>query len=127
MALGVACQEILEGMKANSEVRTVRGWKLFLVLPRMMLFRPGRGGPVSRKKLEARVRQFQEGALGMLTDPTRRPPVPRSALNQEVRDTEPVEPVTLDPLEFLTCLRKARRGAAAGAVRDDFRSPLPDA
>ena len=31
-----------------------------------------------------------------------------------MRDTEPVEPVTLDPLEFLTCLRKARPGAAAG-------------
>ena len=178
MALRVACQEILDGMEANCEVRTVRGWKLFLVLPRMMLFRPDRGGPVSRKKLEARVRQFQEGewisllresvacaeaahsssvrrrrrsadeeavratralslvqmgelsaarqalegaslapgnlaTLGILTDPTRRPPVPRSALSQEVRDTEPAEPVALDPLEFLTCLRKASRGAAA--------------
>ena len=61
MALSVACQEILDGMEANSEVRTVRGWKLFLVLPRMMLFRPDRGGPVSRKKLEARFWQFQEG------------------------------------------------------------------
>ena len=68
-------------------------------------------------------RQALEGAsfapgnlatLGMLTDPTRRPPVPRSALSQEVRDTEPAEPVALDPLEFLTCLWKARRGAAAG-------------
>ena len=53
MALRVACQEILDGMEANCEVRTVRGWKLLLVLPRMMLFRPDRGGPVSRKKLEA--------------------------------------------------------------------------
>ena len=61
MALRVACQEILEGMEASSEVRVVRGWKLFLVLPRMMLFRPSRGGTVSRKKLESRVRQFQEG------------------------------------------------------------------
>ena len=61
MALRVACQEILDGMEANSEVRTVRGWKLLLLLPRMMLFRPNRGGPVSRKKLESRVRQFQEG------------------------------------------------------------------
>ena len=52
--------------------------------------------------------------LGMFTDPTRRPPVPRSALSQEVRDSEPAEPVILDPLEFLSCLREARRGAAAG-------------
>ena len=60
MALRVACQEIQEELEANTEVRVVRGWKLFLVLPRMMLFRPSRGG-VSRKKLESRVRQFQEG------------------------------------------------------------------
>ena len=179
MALRVACQEILEGMEANSEVRTVRGWKL-LVLPRMMLFRPLRGGVVSRKKLESRVRQFQEGdwisllresvscaevahssvvrrrrrrdpdeesarasralslvhmaelsadrqalegasvapgnlaTLGMLTDPTRRPPVPRGVLSQEVQGAQPAEPFTLDPMEFLICLRKACRGAAAG-------------
>ena len=30
----------------------------------MILFRPDRGGQVSRKKLEARVRQFQEGESG---------------------------------------------------------------
>ena len=61
MALRVACQEILDGMEANSEARTVRGWKFFMVLPRMLLFRPLRGGVVSRNKLESRVRQFQEG------------------------------------------------------------------
>ena len=48
MALRVACQEILDGMEATSEVRTVPGWKLFMVLPRMLLFRPPRGGVVSR-------------------------------------------------------------------------------
>ena len=179
MALRVACHEILEGMEANSEVRVVRGWKLFLVLPRMMLFRPSRGRTVSRKKLESRVRQFQEGdwilllresvscadvahnsavrrrrrgsddeavrvtralslvqmgelsaarpalevaslapgnlaTLGMLTDPTRRPPVARRALSPEVLNAQPAEPFILDPVEFLTCLRKSRRGAAVG-------------
>ena len=29
----VAFQEILAGVEANSEARTVRGWKLLLVLP----------------------------------------------------------------------------------------------
>ena len=82
-------------------------------------------------------RQALEGAslapgnlatLGMLTDPTRRPPVPRSVLSQEVRDTEPAEPVALDPLEFLTCLRKARRGAAAGpsGMTSDHLFPMPE-
>ena len=136
MALRVACQKILDGMEANSEVRTVRGWKLFLVLLRMMLFRPDRGGLVSRKKLEARVRQFRRSAdeeavratralslvqMGALCSPTgvgkgkwgcsqtrlEDLPVPRSALSQEVRDTEPAE---LGPLVFL----RARRGLPQG-------------
>ena len=33
----------------NSEVRVVRGWKLFLLLPRMLLFRPPRGGVVPER------------------------------------------------------------------------------
>ena len=54
-------QEILNGVEAHSEVRAERGWKLFMLLPRMLLFRPARGGVVPRKKLEGRIRQFQEG------------------------------------------------------------------
>ena len=61
LALRVVFQEILAGVETNSEARAVRGWKLLLVLPRMLLWRPPRGGTVSRKKLEARIRQFQEG------------------------------------------------------------------
>ena len=57
----VAFQEILAGVEANSEARTVRGWKLLLVHPRMLLCRPPRGGTVPRKKLEGRLKQFQEG------------------------------------------------------------------
>ena len=60
-ALRGAFQETLAGVEANSEARTVRGWKLLLVLPRLLLYRPPRGGTVPRKKLEARLRQFQEG------------------------------------------------------------------
>ena len=68
-------------------------------------------------------RQALEGAclapgnlatLGILTDPNKRPPVPRQELSQEIRRSEPLNPFELDPLELLTCLRKARRGAAPG-------------
>ena len=175
----VAFQEILAGVEAKSEARTVRGWKLLLVLPRMLLYRPPRGGTVPRKKLEGRLKQFQEGdwlsllsqssassqqgqvgavrrrrrnsdeeaaraaralslvqlgeisagrqalegaslapgnlaTLGILTDPNRRPPVPRQELSQEIRRSEPLNPFELNPLELLMCLRKARRGAAPG-------------
>ena len=58
----VMLQEIFDGTEANNEARVVRGWKLFLLLPRMLLFRPPReGGVVPRKKLESRIRLFQEG------------------------------------------------------------------
>ena len=178
MSLGVAYQEILEGTEANSEDRTVLCWNLSLVLPRMLLLRPDRGGPVSRKKLEARVPQFQEGAwfsllresvacaeaahsssvrrrrhsadeeavrparalslvrMGELSatpqalergitaketsprwgcsqDPTRRPPSAKKC-SESKRCGEPVELVTLHPLEFLICLRDSTPGAAAG-------------
>ena len=33
-ALRIALQEIVDGTEAQSEVRTVRGWKLLLLLPR---------------------------------------------------------------------------------------------
>ena len=68
-------------------------------------------------------RQALEGAslapgnlatLGMLTDPARRPPVARRALSPEVLNAQRAEPLILDPVEFLTSLRKSHRGAAAG-------------
>ena len=59
-AMKLALQEILDGTEAESLVRATRGWKLFLLLPRMFLFRP-RGGIVPRKQLEARFKSFHDG------------------------------------------------------------------
>ena len=58
-AIKVSMQEILNGVEAHSEVRAERGWKLLVLLPRMLLFRPARGGVVPHRKLEDRIRQFQ--------------------------------------------------------------------
>ena len=52
--------------------------------------------------------------LRALTDPEKRPLLPRAALSPEVAEAQPVEAFDLDSIEFLTCLRRARRGAAAG-------------
>ena len=41
-AIRVSMQEILNGVEAHSDVRAERGWKLFMLLPRMLLFRPAR-------------------------------------------------------------------------------------
>ena len=179
-AIKVALQEILAGAQANNDVRTTRGWKLLLLLPRMLLFRPARGGIVSRQKLEARLRSFEDGhwiellsdstvcaekahtqsvrrrrhqhhdddakrasralslvqvgelsaarqalegasmapgtiaTLRELTHPDRRPPVPREEMSRVVAEAQPAERFQLASEEFLICVRKARRGAAAG-------------
>ena len=68
MVLSTALKEILAGHHVGCEERMTRGWKLFMLLPRMMLFRPRRGKSISRQKLEERVRLFQEGQWRLLLD-----------------------------------------------------------
>ena len=57
----VALQEIVEGSRGMEPVREERGWKLFLLLPRMMLHRPPRGGLIPRSKLIHRFELFVSG------------------------------------------------------------------
>ena len=71
LAIRTALEEILVGHRSGSEERMTRGWKLFMFLPRMMFFRPRRGGTISRQKLEERVRLFQEGRWRQLLDQSR--------------------------------------------------------
>ena len=61
LAIRTALEQILVGHRSGSEERMTRGWKVFMFFPRMMLFRPRRGGTISRQKLEERVRFLQEG------------------------------------------------------------------
>ena len=60
-AIRVALQGILRGYELQSDLRITRGWKLFMLLPRLLLFRPRRGGKVSKKTLEERFQMFQDG------------------------------------------------------------------
>ena len=181
-ALKLAMQEIVDGARSEDLVRCTRAWKLFFLLPRMLLFRPVRRGLAHRTKLEERFRQFQSGdwtsllletaavsaeaqkkknipvlssggggtpttmrpsgsrgqwlgfnlgnclqrgrlwrerkwlqaTLAELTNPERRPQVPRQPINEDIMRMVPGEQFQLDPDEFLIGLRKARRGAAAG-------------
>ena len=59
--LHVGLEEISEGHRANHARRQERGWKLFLLLPRMLLHRPPRGGLISRTKLVVRFEMFLKG------------------------------------------------------------------
>ena len=56
-----ALSEISSGMALRNNTRVVRGWKLFVLLPRMLLFKPPRGGKVSKNALLDRFSQFAQG------------------------------------------------------------------
>ena len=59
--LRVALREILQGREHSDDARSVRGWKLFLLLPRMLLFRPPRGGLIPKQRLLDRFQLFARG------------------------------------------------------------------
>ena len=52
----------------NDDNRDTRAWKLFLLLPRMLLSRPPRGGRVPRKQLEERFQKFSAGQWAELIE-----------------------------------------------------------
>ena len=60
-AFRVAFVESIAARAHGDETREVRAWKLFLLISRMLLLRPPRGGLVPRKRLEERFRSFEAG------------------------------------------------------------------
>ena len=67
-AMRIALKEISAGATLSDEVRQTRGWKLFLLLPRMLLFRPPRGGLISRQRLFDRFYALQSRGLDPIVD-----------------------------------------------------------
>ena len=65
----LAIDEVADGVAAHNEAKQERGWKLFLLLPRMLLQRPPRGGLVPKSKLQERLRRFATGDwVGLLQE-----------------------------------------------------------
>ena len=58
-AVRVALAEV--GRSAGNQVLLERGWKLFLLLPRMLLHRRPRGGLIAKSKLVERFEKFNRG------------------------------------------------------------------
>ena len=61
-AMRIAMEEATQPDLRRSE----RGWKLFLLLPRMLLHRPGRGGNISKTKLTSHFDDFSAGRWDVL-------------------------------------------------------------
>ena len=60
-------REVLDGNNQGHELRAERGWKLLMLLPRMLSTKP-RGGKVSKKKLQERIDLFASGQWQSLLD-----------------------------------------------------------
>ena len=58
-------EEIQRGQRNRSEVVQIRGWKLFVHLPRILLSRSPRGGLIPRRRLEERLAQFNNEEWGV--------------------------------------------------------------
>ena len=64
-----AMKMVLEEIVASVEdVRVSRGWKVLLMLPRLLLHRPPEGGVISREKLVTRFEVFTRGDWGWLLE-----------------------------------------------------------
>ena len=60
-AMRVALTEIDQGRSDGDSSRSSRGWKLFLLLPRLLLHKLPRGGQVPKKQLQRRFESFTDG------------------------------------------------------------------
>ena len=61
-AMSMALEEIC----ARDEVSRTRGWKLFLLLPRLLLHKPPQGGSIPTHRLVARFEAFSQGQWATL-------------------------------------------------------------
>ena len=68
----VALEEICVGLDWSDNVRQERGWKLLMLLPRLLLHRPARGGLIAKDTLSRRFEDFVHGRWSHLIDDGRR-------------------------------------------------------
>ena len=67
--LRFALQEASEANAAHDEQRLCRAWKLFLLVPRMLLFRSARGGLIPKNQFRGRFDRFVRGEwIGLLIE-----------------------------------------------------------
>ena len=59
-------QEIAHGVECNDEISQCRAWKLFLLLPRLLLCRPPRGGSIPKQQLVDKFSAFSRGEWDQL-------------------------------------------------------------
>ena len=58
----MAIEEVIAGRESGDRNCEERGWKLFFLVPRMLLHRSRRGGLIPRRKLQERADKFSRGS-----------------------------------------------------------------
>ena len=66
-AMRLVVREASTAFSNRIQLQSVRAWKLFLLLPRMILWKPSRGGLVPKGKLQERFAAFARGDWGSLS------------------------------------------------------------
>ena len=128
----VALDEIVQGHSAHDVLRQTRGWKLFHMLPRMLLRRPPRGRAVSREKVFDRFSRFSQGEwLGLIEEGRVLSEQSASASRrqrrrQQLNDVErrAIRAQHLVLLEELSSARQALEGADLAPPTDQTLSSL---
>ena len=133
-------------VQASAQSREAeRAWKLWLLLPRMLLRRAG-AQRLPKSELRERYDRFSHGdwaallatplaagdaaTLGALRDPARRPPEPYAPLDPSILQWSPQGLLTLTRATVISNLRRSRRGAVpgpSGYTADILRPLLDDA
>ena len=119
-ALKLSLQEIQRGSTANNSVVEARGWKLFFLLPRLLLFRPPRGGLIPRGRLQERLARFAAGDWEALL---------LSSLEASMQGSLPVaedegDMLTTWPVVYLVQLDWRTLGSCQGPVKHWKEMPL---
>ena len=121
-------------------IRQERGWRLFLLLPRLLLYRPPRGGNIHKSKLAERFQAFAEGQWSSLLRQSRQYAEEASAAQHRKRrrqnpqhdmDRRAARAESLVQLGELSAGRQALEGASVApgtrrtldALRDPGRRP----
>ena len=67
-----ALQEAQRAREQRDEVGSTRAWKLFLLLPRLLMHRPPRGGLIPKCQLQERFTDFAAGRWAHFLEQSRR-------------------------------------------------------
>ena len=126
----LALEEVSES--AGNVVQMERGWKLFLLLPRMLLHRHPRGGLVSKAKLSERFDKFVRGEWNQLIRASMQcdeeAAVSRRRKGRRSNDSEQraIRALNFVQVGELSAARQALEGAEIAPGNDDTLKQLSD-